>query len=137
VSVVEYGRVSEARSDLKKVLDAASAGTPVTVRRDTERFAVVDADRLRHFLSFIAPKAEIVNEGGGWVLLFPGLPLAAEGATLPELCEDAITVLREYAADWVDHLRQAPNHRSNWGLVQLVALSSDEQLMEWITGSRD
>lgn len=135
--MLEYERVSEARTDLKKVLDAASAGTPVTVRRDTDRFAVVDADRLRHFLASMAPRAEIVNEGGGWVLLFPGLPLAAEGKTLPALYEDTIGVLREYAADWVDHLRQAPNHRDNWGLVQLVALSTDEQLLEWVTGFRD
>jgi hypothetical protein len=43
--------------------------------------------------------------------------------------------LREYAEDWQDHLLHAANHRENWGLVQLITLSSDEQLREWLTGS--
>jgi hypothetical protein len=28
----------------------------------------------------------------------------------------------------------APNHRDNWGLVQLIGLSDDEQLREWLAG---
>jgi hypothetical protein len=43
--------------------------------------------------------------------------------------------LREYAEDWQDRLLHAPNHRDNWALVQLITLSSDEQLREWLTGS--
>jgi hypothetical protein len=43
--------------------------------------------------------------------------------------------LRDYAHDWQDHLLNAPNHRGNWGLVQLISLSDDEQLREWLVGS--
>lgn len=29
----------------------------------------------------------------------------------------------------------APNHANNWGLVQLVSLSDDDQLRDWLVGS--
>ena len=32
-------------------------------------------------------------------------------------------------------LHAAPNHRENWALVQLIDLSTDEQLTAWLTGS--
>ena len=44
----------------------------------------------------------------------------------------AVLALREYAEDWVDRLFVAPNHAGHWGLVQLVALSDDEQLATWL-----
>lgn len=134
MSLLEYERVSDARADLKRVFDAAAVGGPVALRRDHERFAVVDADRLRHFLSSVGPRAEVVVEDGGWSLFFPGLPVAAEGDSLDALFDDAVQVLREYAEDWVDRLHSAPNHVDNWGLVQLVGLSDDEQLRSWLTG---
>ncbi len=133
-SIIEYDRVTDARSGFKDLLNGAADGTPVTVRRDGERFAVVDAARLRYFLASISAKAQIVPEDGGWSLYFPGLPIAAEGDSLDEVFEDAIIVLREYAEDWVERLHAAPNHSSNWGLVQLVALSSDSELLDWLKG---
>jgi hypothetical protein len=133
-SLIEYDRVTDARSGFKDLLNGAADGTPVTVRRDGERFAVVDAARLRHFLASIAVKAELVEEDGGWSLFFPGLPIAAEGDSLDEVFNDAIVVLREYAEDWVERLHSAPNHSANWGLVQLVALSSDGELRDWLKG---
>lgn len=32
--------------------------------------------------------------------------------------------LREYAEDWQGRLFDAPDHRENWGLVQLISLSA-------------
>lgn len=46
-----------------------------------------------------------------------------------------IDALREYADDWQDRLLDAPNHREHWGLVQLVSLSNDEQLRDWLIGA--
>lgn len=134
MSLTEYTRVADARADLKRVFDAAADGAPVAVRRDHERFAVVDVERLRYFLASIGPRARVVEEDGWWSLYFPGLPIAAEGRSLEEVFDDAILVLREYAEDWVDHLHTAPNHTNNWGLVQLVSYSSDEQLRTWLSG---
>lgn len=39
--------------------------------------------------------------------------------------------LREYAEDWEDHLKDAPNHADAWALVQLVKLSTDDELRDW------
>lgn len=46
-----------------------------------------------------------------------------------------IDALREYPEDWQDRLLDAPNHRDNWVLVQLVTLSTDDQLRSWLVGS--
>ncbi|MEA9983999.1 MULTISPECIES: hypothetical protein [Subtercola] len=40
-----------------------------------------------------------------------------------------VELLREYVEDWQDHLVAAPNHAGNWGLVQLIVLSTDDQAL--------
>ncbi len=54
--------------------------------------------------------------------------MAADGASFDEAVSELIDALREYAEDWQSHLLNAPNHRDNWGLVQLINCSDDEQL---------
>jgi antitoxin (DNA-binding transcriptional repressor) of toxin-antitoxin stability system len=133
VTETHYNTVTEARAHFSALIDAAEAGVPATVQRDKRRAAVVDADRLRHFLVNVHPaRAEAVAEGGGWSVLLPGLPIAADGETFDEALEEMVWALREYAEDWADHLRHASNHEHNWGLVQLIDLSSDEQLKDWL-----
>jgi predicted RNase H-like HicB family nuclease len=133
VTELHYNTVSEARAHFSALIDAAEAGVPATVRRDRRRAAVVDADRLRHFLVSVRPaRAEVVAEGGGWSILLPGLPIAADGETFEDALNEIVAALREYAQDWADHLRHASNHEQNWGLVQIIDLSSDEQLRDWL-----
>jgi predicted RNase H-like HicB family nuclease len=133
VTELHYNTVTEARAHFSALIDAAEAGVPATVRRDKRRAAVVDADRLRHFLVGVRPaRAKVIAEGGGWSFLLPGLPIAADGETFEEALDEMVTALREYAADWADHLRHASNHEQNWGLVQIIELSSDEQLRDWL-----
>jgi predicted RNase H-like HicB family nuclease len=79
--------------------------------------------------------AQVVAEARGWSVFIPGLPVAADGATFDEAVDAMIDALREYAEDWQDRLLDAPNHASNWGLVQLVSLSDDMQLRDWLVGS--
>jgi predicted RNase H-like HicB family nuclease len=137
MTAVHYESYTEARTNLKHLLDAASDGRVATVRRETRQVAVVDAGRLRHALThLVTAKAEVVAENDGWSAFFPGLPIAADGATFDEAIDDLICALREYADDWQDRLQAAPNHRENWGLVQLIALSDDEQLRQWLVGAR-
>lgn len=135
---VHYESVSEARKHLKNVFDAAGQGRVSTVRRDDGQVAVVDVGRLRHFLMSVVPsRAEVVAEAGGWSVFIPGLPVAADAESFDEAVADMVEALREYAEDWQDHLRDAPNHRDNWGLVQLIELSSDSDLRAWlVNGSR-
>jgi prevent-host-death family protein len=133
---VHYDSYTEARNKLKDLLDAAENGQVVTVRRDTATAVVLDAERLRYFLASVVPsQAKVVQEAGGWSVFIPGLPVAADGGTFDEAITETVAVLREYAEDWQDHLRLAPNHRENWGLVQMISLSNDEQLRKWLSGS--
>ncbi|MCO5974802.1 MULTISPECIES: type II toxin-antitoxin system HicB family antitoxin [Actinoallomurus] len=135
MSSVHFNSYTEARAHLKDLLDAAELGCTATVRRESSRAAVVDADRLRHFLAVVSPvRAQVVAEDGGWSVFLPGLPISADGATFDEAIAEMVDALREYAADWQERLREAPNHRQQWGLVQLIDLSSDDQLRDWLTG---
>jgi predicted RNase H-like HicB family nuclease len=133
---VHYSSYTEARTHLKDLLDAAARGRAATIRRESTTAAVVDADRLRRFVAALSPvRAQVVAEAGGWSVFIPGLPIAADGATFDEAISEMIEALREYAADWQERLAEASNHRDNWGLVQLIALSDDDQLRDWLVGS--
>jgi predicted RNase H-like HicB family nuclease len=136
MSAVHYESYTEARAHLKDLLDAAERGRVATVRRDSSRAAVVDVERLRHFLASIVPsRAQVVPEAGGWSVFILGLPVAADGASFDEAIAEMIDAMREYAEDWQQRLLDAPNHRDNWALVQLISLSDDDQLREWLVGA--
>lgn len=133
MTTTHFDTLTEARKHIKDLVDAAEDGRPASVRRDARRAAVVDADRLRHMLGLLRPSnAEAVPEANGWSIFLPGLPIAADGTTFDETLDEIVIVLREYAVDWSDHLRHAPNHADNWGVVQLIELSTDEQLKAWL-----
>ncbi|GAB3553089.1 putative RNase H-like HicB family nuclease [Actinopolyspora lacussalsi] len=137
MSAVHYDSYTEARAHLKDLLDAADRGHVASLRRDSATTAVVDAERLRSYLASVTPsQAQVIPEGEGWSVFIPGLPVAADGATFDEAITEMIAALREYAEDWQERLLNAPNHRENWGLVQLVSFSDDEQLRDWLIGSK-
>lgn len=136
MSAVHYDSYTDARAHLKDLLDAAEKGRVATVRRESARTAVVDLERLRQFLVALVPsRAQVVPEADGWSVFIPGLPVAADGATFDEAIAEMIEALREYADDWQERLLDAPNHREHWGLVQLISLSDDDQLSDWLVGS--
>lgn len=135
MTTLHYDKVSEARDNFKLLLDAAESGRPAVVRRDDQTTAFVDADRLRYFLAKISSQATVVNDEGSWWVFVNGLPISADGATLDEALDEMIIALREYAEDWQDRLSVAPNHAENWGIVQLVSLSTDDQLRQWLGGA--
>lgn len=124
-----------ARQNLRAVLDAAEAGLVTTVARDNERYVVVPAKQLRDELARLLPSgAEVLAEGGGWTVILPGLPVHGDGETFDSALDDVITALREYAEDWNERLRTAPNHAQHRPVVELVELSTDEQLRDWLVG---
>lgn len=124
---------SHARQHFSAVLDAAEHGQVVTVNRGKARSVVTSADRLhRHLRLTIPAHTRVIIEDGAYVVLLEGRPFASEGETLDAAIADLIESLREYVEDWTDHLQHAPNHADAWGLVQLVSLSTDDQLTEWL-----
>jgi hypothetical protein len=136
MSAVHFDSYTDARAHLKDLLDAAERGRVATVRRESATTAVVDVERLRHFLASIIPsRAQVVPEAGGWSVFIPGLPVAADGTSFDQAVAEMIEALREYADDWQQRLLDAPNHCGNWGLVQLIGLSDDEQLRDWLVGA--
>ena len=128
-----FDSYTSARSNLRSVLDAAQDGCITTIDRDRQRFAVVDAVTLQAQLSRLLPSGAVVAaEGGGWVAFLPGLPVSGEGEDLDGALDDLLEALRDYAEDWNDHLRTAPNHQASWALVALGELSDDDQLRAWL-----
>ncbi|MEQ1735390.1 MAG: GNAT family N-acetyltransferase [Rhodoglobus sp.] len=106
-----------------------------SVERDSRTSAVVDGERLRnHFAATVAATPEGVLREGVWVVTIPGLPIAVEASQYEDAISELVLALREYAEDWHGLLDQAPNHADNWGLVQLVERSTEEQLKRWVTG---
>ena len=131
-AIVDYPSYSSARTHFKDVLDAAERGRSVTVSRDGTVSVVMQADRLREFFfRSVSPRVEIAQEHGRVIALMSGRPFVSEGASVDDALADLAESLREYAEDWEARLQHAPNHRDNWALVQLVKLSSDEELLEW------
>lgn len=130
-----FASFTEARKQFRSVLDAAHAGLVTTVDRDKERFVVVAADHLRDELARLRPShAVVAAEGGGWSVMLPGLPVHGDGGTFDEAIADTVLALREYAEDWNARLHTAPNHRVHRSVVELVELSTDDQLRQWLLG---
>jgi hypothetical protein len=135
MTAVHYDSYTDARNNLKHLLDAAERGQVATVRRDAALIVVLDSVLLRNFLTSVIPSgAQVVQEGDGWSVFIPGLPIAADAGSFDEAIGEMIQALREYAEDWQDHLLHSPNHRDNWGLVQLIGISDDDQLRGWLVG---
>ncbi|WP_298039748.1 hypothetical protein [uncultured Microbacterium sp.] len=131
-ATIDYPSYSSARTHFRQVLDATGSGRSVTVARDGQVSVVVPADRLRHFFFHsVPPRVELSREDGRVIALMAGRPFVSEGADVADALADLVGTLREYAEDWEARLQHAPNHHDNWGLVQLIKLSSDEEILEW------
>lgn len=125
---------TETRANFKSVLDDAEAGISVAVSRGNRKSALVDAERLRRTLaSLVVPDVQMFCEAGEWGAFVPAIPsISATGDTLAEVSDDLVAAAREYAVDWNDFLRHAPNHCENWGFVQVILLSTDAELHDWL-----
>lgn len=132
---VTYAKFEEARAHLKELFDAAAVGRAAVVQRQSGTTALVDRDLfLRQLQHVTAPAFQLVADGDRWLATVSGAGVAGEGDTAEEAVDDLIDALRDYAEDWGERLRHAPNHRSSWALVQLVDLSGDDELHRWIQG---
>ena len=132
---VQYDRFTEARNHLKELLDAAEEGRPAAVIRQDRSTVLVDRTRfVRYLMALNAGRVELVPDGDAWLAVLADSPISAEGDDAADAIDELIDAMREYAEDWSARLRLALNHEQNWGLVQLVDHSSDDELRAWITG---
>jgi hypothetical protein len=129
---------TDARKNFRCVLDAAHEGVVTTVIRDKERFVVLTADARGGELRRLLPsQAVVVPEGGSWAAFIPGVPAHGDAGSFDAAIDDLIEALRDYAEDWNDRLHAAPNHAQHRSLVELVELSDDDQLRDWLVGRSD
>ena len=55
-----------------------------TVRRESSTTAIMDVERLRHYLAVVSPsRAHVVPEADGWSIFIPGLPITPPLGALP------------------------------------------------------
>lgn len=130
---VDFQGIGVARANLKKVFDATDEGKSVTLARGGEIVVALPAERVRkYFAETIAMNLQVELSGGSTFLYSETLPFHSEGDSIESAKKDMVDLLREYAEDWEDHLYLAPNHADFWGLVQLVKLSTDAELLDWM-----
>ncbi|HTW98422.1 MAG TPA: hypothetical protein VMD59_06585 [Acidimicrobiales bacterium] len=126
-----------AAARLPELIEAAVAGRPVQIRHDGSLAAVVDAERLRRLLAGqLVRRATLAAEAGGWTVFVPGTPVGVAADTYDQAVDEMVEALWDYSRHWQERLLTAVNHRDNWGLVQLVSLSSDGQLRSWLGGEQ-
>jgi predicted RNase H-like HicB family nuclease len=129
-----YDTVTDGRKHFSDALKAASEGQTVRVVRSGGAIVLLDGRALLGFIAKATPsKAVIAQDEHGYSVYLPDKPIAADGATVDEALDQMVEAMRTYAMAWHDVLRQAPNHAGNWGLVQLIELSDDDQLRSWLT----
>jgi hypothetical protein len=116
-----------ARDHLKDVLDAAEAGGTAIITRERP-VAAVDAEVLGELLRTQAPfdvlSSVTDNQVAFW--LADGL-VHGVGDNLSDATEDFLDALIDYAATWLEDLRDAPNHAHNRLLVLRIALNAQDR----------
>ncbi len=134
--VLTFDKMAEARDHLKDLYDSAQSGVPAIVRRsDDPAVAIVRLDSLKRLLRGSCPIDPQIRFGEQSVSVWlPGFPVSAQGADFEAAASEFVAALRDYAETWVEDLRHYPNHAENWGLVNLVQLSDDAELLQHAFG---
>lgn len=124
---METWTVTEARRQLPSLLDKAQRGRWQLVgRRNRREVILADADEIGTLLgvAYRFHPEVMINEDEASVWL-PELNTHAVGSTVDEALNELADVMLEYAEDWEDDLRHAPNHRDNVGYVRRIELAGD------------
>ena len=128
---------TEVRRSWATSLNAAAERRPVIFHRGAQDFALLTTPLLRDVLRRAVPAPEVIAEDGGWTVVLPGYPIAADGTTLEQALHDFVYALRDYADAWDDRLHRAPNHQHAAALVHYVSVSDDDELLAWAHGPND
>jgi hypothetical protein len=133
--VLDYDKITDARRHLKDVYDVASANLSVVIRRDLDdSVAILPKSSILRALQALVPLDQEVRFDEGVYVWLPGLPISADGPDFDDAIASLVEAMRDYAAAWLEDLRHFSNHEANWGLVNLVLLSEDDELVAHLVG---
>ena len=123
------------REHLTDVLDAAAEGRPASVSRgQAERTQRSTRTVCRLSFDFVRPaRRKFPRRTHGRSVFIPGLPIAADGATLDEALDETVLALRVTMQDaWSERLHRVPNPCRQLGPSAGRRIFSDDQLKVWL-----
>lgn len=134
---METWPMTEARAQLPTLLEKVRSGRWQLIgRRGRPEVVVAEAGEMEALLAPIfrfRPEVDI-DEGDVGIYLYE-LDVHGVGGTLDEALADLAQAMLEYAEDWVDHLRHAPNHSQRAGYVRRIEIAGDTEGVETMLNS--
>ncbi len=135
--LLEYRTISAARKAIGDIYNTAERHIAVAItREDDAPVAVIRQDHLKKALQALCPLEPQVrfSPDGQVSIWLDGLPVSGQGESFEEAGDELIDSLRDYAKTWVEDLREYPNHKHRWDVVNLVLLSNDDELRAFLFG---
>ena len=121
--------MTEARRQLPALLDKVRGGRWQLIgRRGRPEVVLAEAGEMAAMLAPVFrfhPEVDI--DAGDVGVYLHELDVHGVGGTLDEALDDLAEAMLEYADDWVDHLRHAPNHAPRAGYVRRIEIAGDTE----------
>lgn len=136
--LLDYPKISAARDDIGQIYSTVERHLVVGISRGTDApVAVIRRDDLKKALQSLCPLEPQVrfSKEGEVSMWIDDLPVNSQGINLEEAEQSLIEALRDYAKTWVEDLKEYPNHKHRWDIVNLVLLSDDEELRVFLFGN--
>ena len=135
--LLEYRSISAARSAISEIYNTVEGHLAVAITRENDApVAVIRQDHLKKALQalcLLEPQVRFASDGTVSMWL-DGLPVNGEGESFDVAGQGLIDSLRVYAKTWVEDLREYPNHKNRWDVVNLVLLSNDNEMRAFLFG---
>ena len=135
--LLDYRSISAARSAIREIYNTVEGHLAVAITRENDApVAVIRQDHLKKALQalcLLEPQVRFASDGTVSMWL-DGLPVNSEGESFDAAGQGLIDSLRDYTKTWVEDLRDYPNHKNRWDVVNLVLLSNDNEMRAFLFG---
>lgn len=135
--LLDYPKISQARAAISEIYSTVERHLVVGIQREGDApVSVIRRDNLKEALRALSPLNPQVRfaKNGTVSMWLEGLPISSQGSSFSNAGTELIEALRDYAQTWVEELKNYPNHNERWGLANLVLLSDDSELREFLFG---
>ena len=136
--ILEYKSISAARSAISEIYNTVERHLAVAITRENDApVTVIRQDHLKKALQalcVIEPQVRF-SASGAVSMWIDALPVSGQGESFEVAGADLIDSLRDYAKTWIEDLRDYPNHKDRWDVVNLVLLSNDDEMRAFLFGS--